>query len=508
MCVDPDWEPYEMIDKNGNHIGLVADLIHLVEQKINKKFTLVKTKSWDESIQKKKNGECEILSFLNKTPERSEYLDFTSILYDEPEVIVAKDEIAYISGFEGLKGKTIGIIKGYQLEELLKKEYPEIKYVYVKNKEEALKKVSKGEIYASVNALMGAAFLIRKNNLLNIKIAGETKRTNQYRIGVDKNDSVLVSVLDKAVKSITNQEKEQIVSRWISVKFEKQIDYSLLWQLGIISILILLFVLYRNRMLHQKQLELNILNESLEERIKEEVTKNLDNERLLLEQSKLASMGEMIGNIAHQWRQPLAVTNLAASIIKKKNARGILKKEDIDKKIEDIEQNLQYMSNTIEDFLNYFKPNKQKENFNITENIKKVLNLTNVSLENKQIKLYLNTKENLEAYGFADEFVQVVLAIINNAIQAMEDKEEKKLNIDVFKEAEKVFIEVSDSGGGIPENIIKKIFEPYFTTKHQFQGTGLGLYISKMIIENSMNGELNVMNTNKGARFTIVLGGI
>ncbi len=165
------------------------------------------------------------------------------------------------------------------------------------------------------------------------------------------------------------------------------------------------------------------------------------------------------------------------------------------------------MSNTIEDFLNYFKPNKQKENFDITDNIKKVLNLINVSLENKQIKLYFNTKENLEAYGLADEFVQVILAIINNAIQAMEDKKNKKLNIEVFKQDDKIIIEVSDSGGGIPKKIKEKIFEPYFTTKHQSQGTGLGLYISKMIIENSMNGELKVMNTKYGAKFTIVLRG-
>jgi polar amino acid transport system substrate-binding protein len=257
MCVDPDWEPYELIDENGNHKGLVADLLKLVEEKIDKKITLVKTKSWDESIQKKKNGECEILSFLNKTPERSKYLNFTSVLYNEPEVIVAKDEVAYINGFEGLKGKTIGIIKGYQLEEHIKKEYPSIKYVYVKNKKEALKKVANGEIYASINALMGGAYLIRKYNLLNIKIAGETKRTNKYRIGVDKNNKILLNILNKAVKSITPEEKEKIVSSWISVKFEKQIDYSLLWQIVVISIIILLFFIYRNRMLKQKQTELN-----------------------------------------------------------------------------------------------------------------------------------------------------------------------------------------------------------------------------------------------------------
>jgi signal transduction histidine kinase/ABC-type nitrate/sulfonate/bicarbonate transport system substrate-binding protein len=503
MCVDPYWEPYEKIDKSGNYKGVVADLLHLIEEKIDKKFTLIQTKSWDESVQKKKDGKCEILSFLNKTPNRLEYLNFTSVLYDEPEVILAKDDIAYINGFDGLKGKTIGIIKGYQLEEFIKKEYPQIKYVYVKNKEEALKKVASGEIYASVNALMGGAYLVRKYNLLNIKIAGETKRTNQYRIGVDKNEPILLSILDKALKSITDQEKEQIISKWISVKFEKHFDYSLLWQLGFGVLVILAFVLYRNKMLHQKQIELNKLNESLEEKIKEAVAKNIDNERLLLEQSKLASMGEMIGNIAHQWRQPLAVTNMAASIMKKKNKKGLLSKDDIDKKIDYIEQNLQYMSNTIEDFLNYFKPKKQKENFNISDNVKKALSLLYVSLENKQINITFENGVDVIAYGYADEFIQVILTIINNAVQALENQKDKKIRIKIHTKDEFVYVEIIDNGDGVPENIKEKIFEPYFTTKDE--GIGLGLYIAKMIIERSMKGKLIMQNIDNGAKFTIIL---
>lgn len=251
MCVDPDWEPYEKIDESGNHVGVAADFLNLIEEKINTKFTLVKTKSWNESLEYKKSGKCDILSFLNKTPKRSEFLNFTKVLYEEPEIIVAKSDITYINGFDDLNNKTIGIIKGYQLEEFLIKNYPNIKMVYVKNKEDALKKVSNGQIYASVQALLGSAYLIRKDNLLDVKIAGETKRMNQYRIGVDKNNFMLLSILDKAIELISEDDKNKIISQKISVKFEQNIDYTIIWKIILVFVLILVIVIFYLKKIQQ-----------------------------------------------------------------------------------------------------------------------------------------------------------------------------------------------------------------------------------------------------------------
>ena len=177
MCVDPDWEPYERLDSSGKYVGFAADLIHLIENKINKKMELVKTNTWSESLDFVKKGRCEIASFLNKTPSREHYLNFTGTLYSEPEVIVAKNDVTYINGFSELENKTVGIVKGYKVDEFIKSNYPKVKIKYVTNYEEGLKLVSEGKVYASINSLLGTTYLIRKLNLVNIKIAGENERS-------------------------------------------------------------------------------------------------------------------------------------------------------------------------------------------------------------------------------------------------------------------------------------------------------------------------------------------
>jgi len=497
MCVDPDWEPYEKIDKDGNHVGIVADFLKLIEKRINTKFTLVKTKSWDESLEYKKSGKCDILSFLNKTPKRSEFLNFTEVLYKEPEVIVAKNDITYINGFEDLKNKKVGIVKGYQLEEFLLKNYPDIKIVYVKNKEEGIKKVSNKEVFASIHALLGGAYIIRKNNLLDIKIAGETKRTNEYRIGVDKNNSILLGILDKAVKSITDQEKNNMVSQWISVKFEQQIDYSIIWQIVVFSLFIAFFLIYRLNTMKINKKKLQIL-------IKEEVEKSRKKDNLIFQQNKLISMGEMIGNIAHQWRQPLNSINNSVALIDKKNRNNISIDEDLD----DIENTVQYMSKTIDDFLNFYKQDKEKVYFDIRDVVLRTINIIKGSYGKNKILIENDTK-SFQLYNFPNELQQVLLSILNNARDAIIKSEKSngivKIKTVLDKNNNKLLLEIFNNGGNIEEEIVDKIFEPYFTTKHKSQGTGLGLYIAKTIIEQSIYGKLTLENRDDGVCFIIKL---
>ena len=248
-----------------------------------------------------------------------------------------------------------------------------------------------------------------------------------------------------------------------------------------------------------------------------DITKIKQNEKILSHQAKMASMGEMIGNIAHQWRQPLTAISVAAGGIKLNYEFDIATKEETLKELDNIVENTQFLSSTIESFQNFLKEDKIVENFSIEPTVKKTLAIISANLVSNNITIIKNYKQQIKVNGIQNELVQVFLNIINNAtdiLKTFKDKDiEKYIIIDVDKlDDEKGIISIQDSAGGIPDNIINKIFEPYFTTKHQSQGTGLGLYMTHQIVT-KMGGTITVSNqkfkyNNKefvGAKFDIVL---
>jgi len=251
--------------------------------------------------------------------------------------------------------------------------------------------------------------------------------------------------------------------------------------------------------------ELYILNKELDNRVKIEVFKRAEQEQMLIQQSRFAAMGEMIGNIAHQWRQPLNALGLLLQNVENAYEMDILDEAYIHRTVEKGNRLTQTMSQTIDDFRNFFKPNKVYELFNVSKSLYSTMDLLRSSLENNTIEIKLEVDESISVKGFASEFSQVLLNIINNARDALIEKvpKQRELFVRVFKDEVNAYVEVEDNAGGIAEEIFEKIFDPYFTTKDEGKGTGIGLYMSKTIIENSMQGLLKVQNSDKGAKFTI-----
>ncbi|KJR40540.1 membrane protein containing ATP-binding region, ATPase-like domain protein [Candidatus Magnetoovum chiemensis] len=264
--------------------------------------------------------------------------------------------------------------------------------------------------------------------------------------------------------------------------------------------------------IRQKTL-LKELNLNLEQRIAQEIEKRQQKEQILIHQSKLAAMGEMIGAIAHQWRQPLNSLGLIIQDIEDAYAFGELDKPYIEKVIEDSMGQIRYMSDTIDDFRNFFKQTKDKVSFNPVKAIKEVFSLVSAQLNNHNIRLNLAFNENDTSTitGYLSEFKQVILNIVNNskdAIMKLKGDAYNKdgfINIALANSEDKITITISDNGGGIPSDIMERIFEPYFTTKEPGKGTGIGLYMSKVIIESNMSGKLSVKALEDGVIFTIEL---
>jgi nitrogen fixation/metabolism regulation signal transduction histidine kinase len=240
-------------------------------------------------------------------------------------------------------------------------------------------------------------------------------------------------------------------------------------------------------------------------------------ENLLAEQTKLAAMGEMIGNIAHQWRQPLNIISITASGTRIKKELGILSDEVLDDSLKQISETTEHLSDTIDVFKDFLKEDKEKSLFNLSQNIKNNLSLIETILKDNNIQLQLDLDNDIYIYNFSNEFSQAIINILHNANDAIKSKsnfnDTKVIKISTKQEKYKAIIEIIDNAGGINKDIIKKIFEPYFTTKHKYQGTGLGLYMTHKIIKMSMKGKISVSNkkftfenkTYIGAYFKIIL---
>ncbi len=263
----------------------------------------------------------------------------------------------------------------------------------------------------------------------------------------------------------------------------------------------------RTYALAEKSYELEELNRNLDIRVQEESEKSRKNEQLLIQQSRQASMGEMIGNIAHQWRQPLNALGLVLQNIHFTYQMDDLNDEFMQKSVDKGKMLTTSMSKTIDDFRDFFKPNKLKENFSLDVSIEKTVELIEASYKNSNIEVLTNLEKDIDINGYPSEFSQVILNILSNAKDALvEHKDDKRVvKIESFLENTNVIISIEDNAGGIPKDIINKIFDPYFTTKEEGKGTGIGLYMTKTIVENNMGGKLSVKNTHQGAKFTISL---
>ena len=240
-------------------------------------------------------------------------------------------------------------------------------------------------------------------------------------------------------------------------------------------------------------------------------------ENLLAEQTKLAAMGEMIGNIAHQWRQPLNIISVTASGTRLKKEMDMLSDEMLDSALKSISETTEHLSNTIDVFKDFLKEDKEKSLFNLSRNINNNISLIETILKENLIRLDLDLDDDIYLYNFANEFSQALINILHNASDAIASKrkinELRIIKISTKQIKDSVIIEIVDNAGGIDKEIIDKIFEPYFTTKHKYQGTGLGLYMTHKIIQTSMKGKITVHNQqfifeNKecmGALFKITL---
>ena len=523
--ISNSWAPFTFKSNAGEAQGISSEYWELILKKLNAKSKNVFFDNFSDQLTGIKNKENDLIFSVGETPQRKEYALFSKEYVRFPISIVTKKDENFIENFSSIIGKKIAIGNNFTAHNILKNLYPNLEFILVDSVKKGLELVSQNKAYAYIDIKPVLFYNIAKYEYTNLKISGNTGADFSLKFMIRDDYPILESILNKAISTISLNELNTIITKWNNIQFQTTFNYDLFWKIAFIILLILLAFLHRNRTLkelnnnlkitvEEKTQKLNEINKNLESLVEEKSQELLQKENILNHQSKMAAMGEMIENIAHQWRQPLSVISTVATGAKLKKEMGLLNDDDFYETMNIINNSSQHLSNTIDDFRNFFNNDKEVVLFDINIPIEKVLYLISTKLKNRNITVIKNCKETFVT-GLENEFIQVILNIINNSINAFEDKNNthKFIFIDAYKENNKVMIKIKDNAGGIKENIIDRVFEPYFTTKHKSQGTGIGLYMSLEIINKHMNGNLTVSNEEftykrikgTGAQFTIEL---
>ncbi len=257
VCIDPNWMPLEHFDKNGRYEGMSADFFQLFEQKLPAAFKTVRTESWTQSLAYVKQGRCDLLSLAMPTQQRREYLDFTSSYLNVPLVMATRSDVAFVNELNDLERKKVAITKGYAFAQILRERYPNLDITEVSDIDEGLDKVRSEEVFGYIGTLATIGYKFQTKYTGELKITGRVKDSLELGVAVGKDDPTLYKIMQKAVVSISDEQKRAVLNKWISIRYEKGTDYTLLWQvIAFFSILLLVggyFYSRQNRLKNQLQ---------------------------------------------------------------------------------------------------------------------------------------------------------------------------------------------------------------------------------------------------------------
>lgn len=515
LCVRDDFMPYEDLINN-EYKGILSSYFILFEKMIHIPIKVKNIKS--------NHNRCDIISsieFLNK----NQNLILTKPYMVSPLVVVTKSTELFISDFNNLNHTKFGLAKNFNYIQELKNIYPNVNEQLVNSVRIGFHKVNKGELFGQIGTLADAAYFFQTDFKGELKITGKTDSVAlKFQMGISKKDKVLHTIMQKAIDNLEPSVHYNILSIWTNIRYDKGLDYKFLVEIVVVFLIIVVlisifsFVLQqKNKKLQKIKNEIIYLNQTLEQRVKEEVEQNKKHQLMLMQQSRLAKMGELVTMIAHQWRQPLGsinsiLINMQLNFINKKF--DFSKKEDIikynqylDKQFIKLNNYSKYLSDTINDFIYFYQPSKSKKLIPVTSAIDKALGMVESDFKFQGININKEYNHTMQLEIYENELIQVILNILKNSEENFIQKDIENPTISILtKTIDNHFVIVlCDNGKGIENNILNKIFDPYFSTKNIKNNTGLGLYMSRMIIQEHFNGEIDLVNSNNGVCFNIRL---
>ena len=496
---------------SGQYYGYAIDLFKKIEKQLSYSFEYVYFDTWEALVEAGARRDIDIIFLAQQTEQRLALYNFTDIVLIQQNKIITSAKHHNDATIKDLENAKVVAVRGSAVADYLTLNFPHTKLLFSKNETESIRMLLEGKADYTVAEPVRIGYYIKKNNIDDLYIANSFPYSYKLRIASRNDMPVINIILNKTLERIDATERKALALKW---GYEKEVffDKELLMKLFFAMLLIVTFLLYLfflNRKLYQARTALEEINATLEERIAREVEKNREKELIMLHQSRLAQMGQILNMIAHQWRQPLNVLMSLNQVlmVKYKRQNGTLSQEDMESFYEKSGKQIQQMSQTIDDFRDFFKPRRNARIFQLNEVVEDLLQIILPIMQSHSITIRSHTSEKLRVKGYSNELIQALLNIINNAKDAIvqTDSKERYIEITLTSENGNALLSVCDSGGGIDEEIIGNIFDPYFSTKEEKNGTGIGLYMSKTIVETHMGGQLSVHNTPSGACFTISL---
>ena len=493
LCLPHNYSPFSFEEQNRCQ-GISVDISQKIATRIDTEITFSQ-KNCDFSS---------ILQHPNEQYSAGPYLE-------QYFVLVTKKVQPYIEDLNIITGK-VGVLAGFGYKEILQKHYPDLKIEEVHDIREGLTKVDEGKLLGYIGLLGAVAYHLETYALKDLKVSA--KLDIEMPLFFTTKEKILATILQKTIDQIPKEEIEAIYRKWVHIEIRQINRFPYLKEIFLgffFTLLASLFWIHKlsiaKKALEKSQNEIARMNANLAVKIRNEIQKSKEKDLLLLHQNRLAQMGEMISMIAHQWRQPLNVLSLQISTLKIKALKNRANSDTIANFTNEMMELTQYLSRTIDDFRNFFKPEKQKTSTSVNEIVENALAITKNSLSHKKIQIYKELHADTPFPLYKNELIQVLINIIKNAEDSLMQSNlaKKYIYIQTYTQAQKAFIRIADNGGGIPEEIIEHIFHPYFSTKDEKNGTGLGLYMSKMIVEKHSGGKLYATNSDEGAVFTVEL---
>jgi len=496
VCIQKSNMPYEDIVEN-NLVGINSDILNKIKQDLNISISLVEEDSYKNKLKSLSLKKCDMVFGVVENNNKNILLSQV-YLKDYMAVATLLDK-AYLKSISAVATHSLGLIskKEYEKNKIMSIYNNKLNFYIYDDIDNGISDLKKGKIYGLFGSSNNLAYSIKKRYFKTVKLNGYFKDIGiQYHIGIDSSEPLLLSSVNKVLNTYSDEQILNITSKWINVDHNKNIDWDLIKNILIVMIIVAIFLIYRHYVLHES-------NKRLKEEVKKELEKNIKKDKIIAYQTRLAIMGEMLNNIAHQWRQPLNEINSVVMTIDYTMMKEKFFSKEIESQLQSIENQTQYMSNTIDDFRNYFNPNKEKVNFTFNELIDKSLNIFSGIISKYNINVEKIVYNDKKYYNYMSELIQIVITILNNAkdVLVLNKINDPKIIIKI----DYGIITIEDNGGGIEDEYINKIFDPYFTTKSAKKGTGIGLYLCKMIVEDSLNGTISVENTDHGAKFIIKL---
>ena len=506
----PQFPPFESINNKGVYSGISTDYQKLIAAKTGLKFETIQFDNWTKILESFRKGEIDLLPAIAKTPQRGRYMEFTTPHIVVPGVIITSKEF---TSLKQLYGHRVAVVVDQVWDELLSLRHIDVNLVRVKNHRDGIELAAMGAVDAMVTDLASVTYYLKSESIYNLRIVKYLKKNLELGFAVQKNQSVLKSILQKSIDSISEAEKNKIKDKWITVQQPGLWDYKIVWWsifiLFLAVVLIMVIVIIWNRSLRKR----------VEQRTKELEVIQLE----LIQAEKMDSIGRIATGIAHEVKNPLAIIQMGVEYLQDEIKQDANNSEILD----DIKNAISRADQIINSFLDYSTEKKLNlEAGNINQVIEKSVAIVELKLEENSVICDLNLSPEINNILIDEnKFQQVIINLILNSIDAQKQQSSKKISINTskrvlkaedvenlfpvhaFKAGEEVIIVViSDMGSGINAVNADKVFEPFFTTKPVGSGTGLGLPVSLKIIE-LHQGAIGIKNReNGGTMVTIVMG--